>query len=329
VEQSFLAEHGPALEAAARRIADRVTRTPLLAPADLPGLLLKPECLQATGSFKVRGAFNAVLCLIEAAPDTPGVATVSSGNHGQALAYVARALGLPAVVVMPADAAAVKRDAVRRYGARVVDAGVTTDNREERFVEVLAETGYSPVHPFDDWNVIHGQASAGLEIAADAPDAPVVAVPVGGGGLISGIALALAQRAHPARIVGVEPAAADDARRSLEAGRVTTRSGATSIADGALAARIGERPARLLLEQRAIDEIVTVTDDELRASLPRIWAQTRLIVEPTGALALTAALLGRFDTGGRAVVVVSGGNVDPAFVARTIQEAPEESRVAR
>lgn len=313
-------QSGPAalIDAAAERIAGRVTRTPLLAPAGLPGLLIKPECLQATGSFKVRGAFNAVLCLLAEQPGLTGVATVSSGNHGQAIAYVARELGLAAVVVMPAEAAAVKRAAVLRYGARVVDRGVHTDNREQVFAEVLAETGYAPVHPFDDWNVIHGQASVGLEIAADAPRASVVAVPLGGGGLISGIAMALARRGHPARVVGVEPAAADDARRSLAAGVVVSRLGASSIADGALASRIGDRPAQILLGERLIDEIVTVSDAELLATLPRIWTQTRLLAEPTGALALTAALLGRFDPGEQAVVVVSGGNVDPDFVARTL-----------
>ncbi|MHB2023022.1 MAG: threonine ammonia-lyase, partial [Mycobacteriales bacterium] len=263
MSETFIAEHSTAIEQAAARIASRVVRTPLLRPADLPGVALKPELLQAAGSFKVRGAFNAVLSLLQAGQTVPGVVTVSSGNHGQALAFVAREMGLPAVVVMPETAAAIKRDAVLRYGGRVVSEGVSTDNREERFSQVVADTGYIPVHPFDDWAVIHGQGTVGREIARDCPEAATVVVPVGGAGLISGIAIALAGAGAPARVVGVEPAAADDARRSLVEGRVVRSSAAVSIADGALSSQIGRRPAEVLLEHRLIDEIVTISDDEL------------------------------------------------------------------
>lgn len=329
VSETFLAEHAAGIGQAVTRIAGRVVRTPLLRPADLPGLAIKPESLQAAGSFKVRGAFNAVLSLLENGAPVPGVVTVSSGNHGQALAYVARQLGLPAVVVMPETAATIKRDAVLRYGARVVSDGVSTDNREDRFAEVVAETGYLPVHPFDNWAVIHGQATIGLELAQDAPEAAVVVVPLGGGGLISGISIALAAAGAPARVVGVEPAAADDARRSLAAGRIVRRAGAQSIADGALSAEIGRRPAEVLLEHRLVDEIVTVSDEELLGVLPRIWSQTRLLVEPTGALALAAVLLGRVATSaGDVVSVVSGGNVDPGLLARTILAAPRATGAA-
>lgn len=315
-----MAEHGQAIADAARRIKGRVVQTPCLSPADMPAVVVKPECLQATGSFKMRGAFNAVLRLLEEPPRPPGVVTVSSGNHGQAVAAVARALGLLAVVVMPATAAPAKKEAVARLGATVVSDNVTVETREERFAEVVAATGFTPVHPYDDWDVIHGQGSVGLEIAEQVPEAGVVVVPVGGGGLVSGTAIALAYRKSGARVIGVEPAEADDARRSLAAGHLVSRSPGPTIADGAAVTRIGDRPAEVLLAHQLVDEIVTVTDDELVATLPRIWRQTRLLVEPTGALALTAVLLGRVPAAaGPSVAVVSGGNVEPDLVSRVLE----------
>jgi threonine dehydratase len=292
-----------------------------LQPAGLGQVLIKPECIQATGSFKVRGAFNALLKLYAERPGTAGVVTVSSGNHGQAVAYAARSLGLAAVVVMPEQASAVKREAIRRLGARIVNQGVTTANREQRFREVVTETGFVPVHPFDDWDVIHGQGTVGLEVADDLPEVETVVVPVGGGGLISGVALALAYRGTGARVVGVEPAAADDARQSLDAGHVVEQVAGPTIADGAMASRVGERPASVLLEQRLVDEIVTVTDEELIGALPTIWSESRLLVEPTGALALTAVLTGRVAGDGATVAVISGGNVGAEFVVSTLTEA--------
>lgn len=319
-DQSFVAEHGQAVADAARRIEGRVVRTPCLAPADMPDLVVKPECLQATGSFKMRGAYNAVLRLLEEGPRPPGVVTVSSGNHGQALASVARALGLPAVVVMPATATAAKKEAVARLGATVVSDDVTIETREERFKEVVAATGFTPVHPYDDWDVIHGQGTMGLEIADQVPDAGVVAVPLGGGGLVSGTAIALAYRGRGAKVIGVEPAEADDARRSLAAGHLVSRSPGPTIADGAAVTQIGDRPAEVLLRHRFVHEVVTVTDEELVATLPRIWRQTRLLVEPTGALALTAALLGRMpESAGPTVAVVSGGNLESELLVSVLE----------
>ncbi|MBO0715338.1 MAG: threonine/serine dehydratase [Acidimicrobiales bacterium] len=327
-DQLFVAEHGQAVADAARRIEGRVVMTPCLSPADLPGVVVKPECLQATGSFKMRGAFNAVLRLLEEPPRPPGLVTVSSGNHGQAVAHVARALGLPAVVVMPATAAPAKQEAVARLGATVVTDRVTIETREERFKEVMAETGFTPVHPYDDWDVIHGQGTVGLEIADQVPDAGVVAVPLGGGGLVSGTAIALAYRGSGARVVGVEPAEADDARRSLAAGQLVSRVPGPTIADGAAVTQVGERPAEVLLGHRFVDEVVTVTDEELIATLPRIWRQTRLLVEPTGALALTAALLGRVPkAAGPTVAVVSGGNLEPDLMVRIMEGDRQETAV--
>jgi threonine dehydratase len=318
----FVADHGRAAAEAARRIEGRVLHSPCLWPPGMPGVALKAECLQATGSFKLRGAFNALLGLTERGPRPPGVVTVSSGNHGQAVAYAARALGLPAVVVMPAEAALSKRDAVVALGARVVSSGVTTVTREERFRQVVEETGYVPVHPYDDWSVIHGQGTVGTEIADQVPEAATVVVPVGGGGLISGVAIALAWRASPARVVGVEPEEADDARRSLDAGRIVSRAPGPSVADGALVTRIGDRPAEVLLDQRLVHAVVTVTDDELLAAMARIVRETRLVVEPTGALALAAVLLGRVPAaGGPTVAVLSGGNVEAGVLVSALQAA--------
>lgn len=323
---SFVAEHGPAITEAAHRIEGRVLTTPCLSPADMPGVTVKAESLQATGSFKLRGAFNAVLRLLEHPPRPPGLVTVSSGNHGQALAYVARALGLPAVVVMPDAAVAAKKHAVARLGAQVVCDGVTVETREEHFQEVIARTGFAPVHPYDDWSVIHGQGTVGLEIVDQVPDVEVIAVPLGGGGLISGIAIAMAYRNAGARVVGVEPALADDARRSVAAGRIVSRAPGPTVADGAMVTQIGERPAEVLLSQRLVDDVVTVTDDELLATLPRIWKETRLLVEPTGALALTASLVGRLPgPGGRTVAVVSGGNVEEELLIAALGEQPTPS----
>ncbi|HVA59771.1 MAG TPA: threonine/serine dehydratase [Mycobacteriales bacterium] len=321
----FLADHLTDIRTAAERISGRVLRTPTLAPLDFAGVLLKPECLQPTGSFKVRGAFNALLELHAASPDLAGVVTVSSGNHGQALAYAGRNLGVPVVVVMPASAAPVKVAAVTRLGARVVSDGVTPENREECFRAVVEETGFAPVHPFDNWSVIHGQATIGLEILADQPEVATIVVPVSGAGLLSGVAMAAKALRPDVRVVGAEPAAADDARQSLAAGRVVRQIAGPTIADGALAPEIGARPAEVLLEQGLVDAIVTVSDDELREALPRLWMGAKLLAEPTGGLAVAAGLRG--GLGMPVVAVVTGGNVDPALVAALL--APDRGAPPR
>jgi threonine dehydratase len=327
---AVLAAHLTEIEAAERRLAGRVAPSPLLAPTTLAGLWLKAECLQPTGSFKIRGAFNAVTRLAGADPPPTGLAAVSSGNHAQAVALAGRAVGLPVVVVMPESAAPVKVAATRRLGADVVTAGVTTENRETRFREVVAETGYTPVHPFDDWDVLHGQGTIGLELARELPDLDTVVVPVSGGGLISGIALALAARAPAARVVGVEPAVADDARRSLAAGRVVRRAAGRTLADGARASSLGARSAEVLLEQRLVTEIVTVDDEQLRLVLPRLWLEAKLLVEPTGALAAAAVLAGTVrGRGGPVVAVLSGGNVDPALLVELLGEQPARPAAPR
>ncbi|HLH28330.1 MAG TPA: pyridoxal-phosphate dependent enzyme, partial [Acidimicrobiales bacterium] len=218
--EDYLRRHAAEIEAASARIRPYVRRTPLLT-TDLDGALrLKPECFQRTGSFKVRGAFNAVLQLRHRRPEVPGVVAVSSGNHAQAVALAARTTGIPAVILIPFDANPAKVAATRALGAEVIQEGVTFENREERCRQVMAERGLELVHPFDDWDIVHGQATAAAEVLEDDPTLGTIVVPVGGGGLLSGTALAAKARNPAIRVIGVEPEVADDARRTLETGRI-------------------------------------------------------------------------------------------------------------
>src|SRR5262245_5032667 len=190
MDDAFLREHAAEIDGAARRIRPHVRRTPLLTTDLDPCLRLKPECFQRTGSFKARGAFNALLRLRDERPETRGVITVSSGNHAQAVALAARTAGLPAVILIPFDANPAKVAATRALGAEVIQEGITFANREERMREVMAERRLTLVHPFDDWDIIHGQATAAREMLADDPEIGTIVAPVGGGGLICGTALA-------------------------------------------------------------------------------------------------------------------------------------------
>ena len=311
----FLDEHLAAIDAARRRIATHVRRTPTL---DTDVGVVKAECLQVTGSFKPRGAFNAALRLVEHGP-VPGLAAVSSGNHAQAVALAGSRLGVPVAVVMPADSQPNKLAATRALGATVVSDGVTVETREQRLAELVERTGYAVIHPFDDWDVIHGQGTAARELLEDRPDVTTVVVPVGGGGLISGTALALRAvrpRASAVRLIGAEPAAADDAARSLRAGTRVRRAPGATLADGARAPAIGERPYHVIVERGLVDDIVTVPEDAIAAATVALWSRARLVVEPTGALALGAVLAGRVPGGEGTALLLSGGNVDPGRIAQ-------------
>lgn len=277
--------------------------------------LLKAESLQVTGSFKARGAFNKALSLVEEAARTRnrevrGLAAVSSGNHAQAVALAGRTLGLPVAVVMPEDSRPNKVAATRALGATVITDGVTVETREARLAQVLEETGYDRVHPFDDWDVIHGQGTAALELLEDHPDVTTVVVPVGGGGLISGTALALkgAQGAagRGIRVIGAEPAQADDAAQSLGTGTHVHHAAGPTLADGARVASIGERPFEVIVSHGLVDDIVTVPEDAIAAATVALAERARLVVEPTGALAVAAALAGLAS----GALYVSGGNTD-------------------
>ncbi|TDC34925.1 threonine/serine dehydratase [Micromonospora sp. 15K316] len=301
------------VRAAAADIAGTVIRTPLLpAPWDAQ-VWLKPESLQPVGSFKLRGATHAVARL-DPVVRARGVVTHSSGNHGQALAYAARAAGVPCTVVVPEGAPAVKIDRIRALGAEVVL--VPPARRLAEAERIVAEAGGALVPPFDDRRVIAGQGTVGLEIVEDLPDVDVVLVPVGGGGLASGVATAVKALRPSAAVIGVEPLLAADARESLAAGSVVvwdvTRTHRTS-ADG-LRTNLSELTLAHLKER--LDGIVTVTEEEIAAAMGRLVRDARLVVEPSGAVALAARLFHSDQLPpGRTAAVVTGGNADPSVLA--------------
>jgi threonine dehydratase len=273
-------------------------------------VFLKAECLQKAGSFKIRGAATAIQAL-GAEARRSGIVAHSSGNHAQAVALAARRFGVDAVVVMPEDANRLKVAATVAYGATVVQDGVTTANRAERADQYVKQGRYL-VHPFDDWSVITGQGTLGLEIAEDAPeDIEMVLFPIGGGGLISGSAIALRALRQNVRIIGVEPAACAAAKASREAGRRVSLSPAPTVADGARVS-VGEKAWSVISE--LVDDIVSVDDQEILAAVRFILTRTKLVVEPTGAMTV-AALLSRRFRGGAALAVLSGGNLDPETLA--------------
>jgi threonine dehydratase len=300
------------VRAAAERIAGRVVRTPLIpfaaAERDRP-LWLKPESLQPTGAFKLRGAFNAILQRLDEAR-SHGVVTHSSGNHARAVAWVARELGLRAVIAIPDAAPPVKVDAVRRLGAEVVI--VSPEERDTRAFQLAAEHGYVMIPPYDDAAVVAGQGTIGLEIVADLSDIGGVLVPVSGGGLLSGVATAVKALSPDTRVIGVEPQLAGDAAESFRTGqRVswTTEQTYRTIADGLRTTSVGEIPWRQI--QKYVDDIITVDEDEIRDGVRRLVADARLVVEPSGAVPFAAYLhhAGRLGIDGNVVAVVSGGNL--------------------
>ena len=322
MDSDWLSAHRRGVESAAATIVGHVRRTPVL-EVDVAGpVLLKPECLQRTGSFKARGAFNAVLRLVAATPDLAGVVAVSSGNHAQAVALAARSAGLPAVVVMPEGSNPVKVAATRALGAVVVSEGVSGENREVVVRELAATRGLALVHPFDDWDVVHGQGTAVLELLADRAEVGVVAVPVGGGGLISGSAVVAASATPRVRVIGVEPLLADDAARSLRAGRrLRLDAVPATIADGVRSLALGDIAAEVVLERGMVEDVVTVTEAEIEAAVSVALRDLHLVVEPSGALALAAQLAGRLPpppSGRSTALLLSGGNVDPALLARLL-----------
>jgi threonine dehydratase len=316
-----------AVRAAAVVLRGVAMHTPLV-PYGPPeaGVLLKAESLQPIGAFKIRGAYVAIAGL-SALERERGVITYSSGNHAQGVARAARLLGAPAVIVMPSDAPAIKRERVAADGAEIVVVGTASEERRERAEAIAAERGLAIVPPYDDDRIIAGQGTVGLEIAEDLPDVAVVVVPVGGGGLASGVALAIKTLAPGARVIGVEPELAADARESLERGEIVGWSAADvsrTIADGTRTQALGRRTFAHL--RAYLDGIVTVTEAEIAAAVRLAAERARLVAEPSGALALAAiafrrAELGLGDRGDPIVGVVSGGNVDPAQY-RAYLEAP-------
>jgi len=316
------------IRAAGRRLGGIALHTPLVEfSAGPPRILLKAESLQPIGAFKIRGAYNAIAQLDPEAR-ARGVVTHSSGNHAQGVARAARILGVRATIVMPEDAPAVKRSRVEADGAEIVTVGVESGAREEMAARLAADRGLTMIPPYDDDRVIAGQGTCGLEIAEAVDDLALVLVPIGGGGLASGVAAAV-RAIHPsARIVGVEPELAADAAESLQVGRIVRWDGAATartIADGTRSQAIGQRPFAHL--SRLLDGIVTVSETEIAVAMRLAAERARLIVEPSGALALAAAHfhgreLGLDRVAGTVVAVISGGNVDPARY-RSLLETPD------
>ena len=306
---------------AARLLAAVVVRTPLVpVPRLSTGLLVKPESLQPTGSFKLRGAYTAISAGGRRAREH-GVIAHSSGNHGLAVAYAAALLRVRAVVVVPSTAPKVKTDAIEYYGAELVTVAPTMAARIAATEELVAEHGYVLIPPFDDRAVIAGQGTIGLEIAADCPQADLVLVPVSGGGLISGIAAAVRACCPRAAVVGVEPELAADARDSFRRGqRVALPAADTqrTIADALRVEQVGVLPFAHLRE--FVTDIVTVTEDEMLATVGLLARQARLIAEPGGAAAVAAWLFhaAELPAASTPVAVLSGGNIDPDLLARIL-----------
>lgn len=284
--------------AAQERISPYVVRTPLVRSSAL-GLWLKLESLQVTGSFKPRGAFNHLLRKWDRS--ARGVVTASSGNHGQAVAYAARALGLRAVVVVPEDVVGAKEAAIQRLGAQVVRCGRTTADRIARAQELASEQGLHYVPPFDDPDVIAGQGTVGLEILQEFADVQEVCVPCGGGGLTSGVALVLKARRPQARVVAVEPEGAACFFASWRAGRRVRLGRVDTVADGLRAVEPGELTWECA--RRYVDEFATVTEEEIRQATVRLALEGKVVAEPSGAVAVAYALRGE---SARTVAVVSG-----------------------
>lgn len=297
---------------AATRISGRVHRTPVLTCAAIDGfagasLFFKCENFQKVGAFKMRGATNAVLSLNddEAAR---GVATHSSGNHAQALALAARMRGIPAFIVMPSNAPVVKRAAVEGYGAEIITCEPTLQAREETLKAVVKRTGAVFVHPYDNEAIIAGQGTAAVELLEEVPDLDLVMAPVGGGGLLSGTALAVKAMVPKARIIAAEPMGADDAARSLAAGHIIPSVAPDTVADGLLTS-LGERNFPII--KKNVSAIWTVGDPEIIAAMRLIWERMKIVIEPSAAVCLAAVLARPGEVAGlRIGIILSGGNVD-------------------
>ena len=316
-----------AIRAAAAMLRGSATHTPLV-PFGRPDArrFLKAESLQPIGAFKIRGAYVAVASLTPVERER-GVITYSSGNHAQGVARAARLLGAPAVVVMPSDAPPLKKARVESDGAEVVVVGTSSEERQLVAERIAAERGLAIIPPYDDDRIIAGQGTVGLEIAEAMPDVAAVLVPIGGGGLASGVAAAIKALVPGARVIGVEPVLAADARQSLREGRIVRWSpddASRTIADGTRTTAIGRRNFAHL--SRLLDDIVTVSESEIAAGVRLAAEESRLVAEPSGALTVAVLAFRSTEAGldgldGPIVAVVSGGNVDPELYRRLL-EAP-------
>jgi threonine dehydratase len=300
------------IEAARVRIAPYVRRTPVLTSEVLDEaagarLFFKCENLQEVGAFKARGATNAVFALT-GEQAARGVATHSSGNHGSAVARAAKLRGLPAYIVMPQGAARPKAAQVERLGGQITYCAPTQAAREAMVAQIIAQTGATLIHPYDNRFVMAGQGTAALELMEDAPDLDLVLAPIGGGGLISGVSTAVKARLPAARVVGVEPAGADDAARSFAAGRLIPLTEVHTIADGLRASLSPDTFAHI---QRGVDAVATVSEPAIVGAMRALWEALKVVVEPSAAVSYAAIRDGAVDVTGRRVgIILTGGNVD-------------------
>ena len=300
------------VQEAATRLAGVVHHTPVLTCASLDyrigaQIFCKCENFQRAGAFKFRGASNAVMSLSDNAAKR-GVATHSSGNHGAALALAARLRGVPARIVMPTNAPQSKKAAVAGYGGTIVYCEPTQEAREATLETVVRDTGAAFVHPYDNAKVIAGQGTAALELCAEVPELDVILAPVGGGGLISGTALAAAAYSPGTQVVAAEPEAADDACRSLAAGEILPANYPNTVADG-LRTSLGQLAFAII--QRHVTQIVTVSEDAIVAAMRYVWERMKIVIEPSSAVPIAALLDDRLHVSGKRVgVILTGGNVD-------------------
>jgi threonine dehydratase len=300
------------IRAAARRLKNYIHFTPLLTSRSLSEAIgvevrLKCENLQRAGSFKIRGAMNALLQLSENERRN-GVVAFSSGNHAQGVALAAKVLGMKATIVMPENSVAMKVAATKAYGAEVVTAGVTSATRDTVAREIAEKTGAAVIPPFDDWRIIAGAGTVGLEIVEVWPEVETIVVPLGGGGLLSGVAIAAIAHNPTIGIYGVEPRAGNDGEQSFKRGRIITIDPPQTIADGARTLAIGQRNFSVI--RKHVRDVVSVGDDTLLDAVKLAMYRTKLVIEPTGALGLAALLTGVIKPRGRTAIVVSGGNLD-------------------
>jgi threonine dehydratase len=300
------------IRAAHERIRQHIQRTPVLTSRSLNDavgatLFFKCENLQKVAAFKARGACNAVLCLTDAEA-ARGVVTHSSGNHGAALAWAATQRGIPSWIVMPSNAATVKQNAVRGFGGTVRLTDPTLPAREAACTAVLAETGATLVHPYNDWRVIAGQGTAALELLEEVPQLDAIIAPVGGGGLLSGTVIAAKGLKPSIKVYGAEPAGADDAAQSLRMGRIVPQTDPRTIADG-LRSSLGDKTFAVI--QAMIDGIGTTSEDAIIRAMRLTWEKLKLVIEPSAAVPLGALMERELPVSGlRVGVILSGGNVD-------------------
>ena len=299
--------------AAAQRLSGIAHRTPVLTSRTVDArtgatVYFKCENFQRVGAFKFRGAYNALSCLDET-QRRAGVVAFSSGNHAQAVALAGRLLGIPATIVMPSNAPSVKLDATRGYGAAVVTYDPVTQNREQIAQDLAGKRGLTVIPPFDHPHIVAGQGTAALELIEETGALDFLLVPCGGGGLISGCAIAANHLSPGIKVIGVEPAAGDDVTRSFKSGVLQSVSNPDTIADGARTSSAGKVTFPLIMEH--VREMHTVTDAELARAMFYLWERMKIVVEPTGALGAAALFEGKIDARGKRVgILISGGNVD-------------------